>query len=197
MEVSTEAPEGLLPANRPPRVQSPSPPNLSSCHSLQSFNRLSIHTVVSTSASLIRGANSSSCASTCIHNMRANVECICFNHKSPVDWYTVKRGEKGPPPLFPEHYWDPSPHDSWLAILLALAFVHFKNSENSKRWKKKSEGKKLHICHFRLFTFFTANWFLHLLLLEAFWARLPGLSGFSLDCQARLRALWPGSREDF
>lgn len=51
--------------------------------------------------------------------------------------------------------------------------------------KKGSDGKNLHICNFWLFTFFTANWFLHLLLLEAVRARLPGPSDSGLDCQTQ------------
>lgn len=68
---------------------------------------------------------------------------------------------------------DPSPHDSRPVTLLAAAFLRFNNSEKSPREKKRASGKNLHICHFRLFTFFTANRFFYI---SCYW-KLSGPDG--------------------
>lgn len=105
--------------------------------------------VVLTSASLVRSPNLSTCV--CLHVITVYIliwsACVSTaDCKSPA-WlfHTAKKEEEKKIPLsHPPHErcCDPSPHDSWLVILLAPAFVYFNNSENSKGWKKKKRWKE-------------------------------------------------------
>lgn len=142
MEESTEAPEGLLLPNRPPRIQSPPLLNLSLAVSPPSFNRLSFLTVVSTSASSAGRANPSLCVFTCDPQQTWSPDCT-----PPASQTQRGKGRKIiplslslPPPL--RHGRDPSPHDSRPVFLLAAAFVCSNNSKSSKRRKKKKSKWK-------------------------------------------------------